>query len=257
MNVQSAAVHSGHEEHTEVSWAPIAVAFGVLFLVPGVFVSLLIYHLPLLTIIFAALGVVLVLAGVARWIHEGATQVPVIANVAAPGISVFIVGEILIFLSLFASYWSMRIGAGDDWPPPHTPELNLILPLIMTVILVASSLTYHAGEAAFEKGSKGGFYGWLVISIVLGAAFLGCTTWEYNHLFHEGFVPGTNAYSTAFYSLTGFHGSHVAVGVLAFVAVLLSGLFGQLNKNFVKVAGIYWHFVDIIWFFVATQVYYW
>jgi cytochrome c oxidase subunit 3 len=126
----------------------------------------------------------------------------------------------------------------------------------MTAILVTSSLTYHKAEKAFEEG-HGGFTFWLLVSIVLGIAFVSCTGYEYTHLWGEGFKPGTNQFSTPFYSLTGFHATHVIVGLAAFLAVLLGSLFGTVHKTLVKLAGVYWHFVDVVWFFVASQVYFW
>lgn len=247
----------GHAHHWEVSWAPMAVAFGVMFLVPMTFTSYLVYGSPLFAIIFAGLGVPLVLAGISRWVYEGATQIGVIQNVSPIGIGVFIVGEILIFLGLFASYWALRLGTGVNWPPAGTPEINHILPLVMTVILITSSFTYHHAENKLHEGNHGGFMTWLIISLVVGALFLGCTIYEYTNLFHEGFTPGTNQYSAAFYSLTGFHASHVLVGLLSFVAIALGFARGSLNPLVVKVAGIYWHFVDIVWLFVASQIYFW
>ena len=137
-----------------------------------------------------------------------------------------------------------------------TPEINHVLPLIMTAILVTSSLTYHQAEKAYEEG-HGGFTFWVLVSIVLGIAFVSCTGYEYTHLWSEGFKPGTNAFSTPFYALTGFHGTHVIVGLVAFLAVLIGVLTGKAHKSLVKLAGVYWHFVDIVWFFVASQVYFW
>ena len=101
-----------------------------------------------------------------------------------------------------------------------------MLPLIMTVILVTSSLTYHQAEKAYEEG-HGGFTFWVLVSIVLGIAFVSCTGYEYTHLWSEGFKPGTNAFSTPFYALTGFHGTHVIVGLVAFIAVLFGVLIWQ------------------------------
>ena len=246
-----------HHHHWESSWAPLAVAFGAMFVLPLTFSSLLIYKNMLLGIVCAGIGVPLLLAGVARWIHEGATQHAVIQRVSPIGIGVFIVGEILIFLGLFVSYWTLRLSTGVAWPPAGTPEISKVLPLIMTAILVTSSFTYHHAETRLAAKDRSGFITWLVISIVVGALFLGCTTYEYSHLFHEGFTPGTNQYSAAFYSLTGFHASHVLLGLLTFVAILIGFTTSKINPLFVMVAGIYWHFVDVIWFFVASQVYFW
>ncbi len=246
-----------HHHHWEVSWAPMAVAFGAMFVVPLTFSSFLIYKNMLLGIGCAGIGVPLLLAGIARWIHEGETQPGVIRGVAPIGMGVFIVGEILIFLGLFASYWTLRLSTGVEWPPAGTPEVNKVLPLVMTAILVTSSFTYHHAETRLAAGDRAGFLTWVVISIVIGALFLGCTVYEYNHLFHEGFTPGSNQYSAAFYTLTGFHASHVLLGLLTFSAILIGTVTSKINPLFVMVAGIYWHFVDVIWFFVASQVYFW
>ncbi len=252
------AVHAVHEHHWEVSWAPMAISFGAVLLLPVAFALQFVYHQPFASIISAGIGTPFVLAGIAKWIHEGATQHSAISNISPVGVGVFIIGEILIFLGLFASYWTMRLSAGaEGWPPAGTPHINLVLPLIMTVILVSSSFAYHTAEERLNEGRKGPFMLWLTLAFVLGAAFLACTGYEYTHLVEEGFLPGTNQYSAAFYSLTGFHGSHVLVGLVSFLAILVGMMFGNVHKMLVKVAGIYWHFVDVIWFFVATQVYFW
>ncbi len=252
--------HTVHEHHWEVSWAPILIAVGVMLLVPITFAALLVYELPLLAIISAGLGTPLIIAGISKWIHEGVTEANAITGVADIGIGIFIISEILIFISLFAGYWMMRVSsgmAGEVWPPEGTPEIGIGLPIIMTFILVASSVTYHLGEIEHEKGNKAGLKKWLIVSIVLGLVFLGFTLYEYSYLIGEGFTPGTNSYSTAFYSLTGFHASHVLVGVFVFMFILGGIIIGRVNDMFIKVGGIYWHFVDIVWFFVATQIYFW
>ncbi len=87
--------------------------------------------------------------------------------------------------------------------------------------------------------------------------FLSFTIFEYTHLAGVEFVPSTNAYSSAFYSITGFHASHVLVGIGLFIAVLIPALGGRTNHTFVSCASVYWHFVDIVWFFVVLQVYFW
>lgn len=260
------AVHAGQldaaqeHHHWEFSWAPIAIALGAVLLVPIAFAMEFVYHQPLGAIIAAGAGTPFILAGVAKWIHEGATGHSAISDISPMGVGVFIIGEILIFLSLFASYWTMRISVGAEgglWPPAGTPHINLILPLFMTAVLVASSFAYHAAENRLHEGRKGMFMVWLILAVLLGGTFLACTGYEYAHLIEEGFLPGTNQYSAAFYSLTGFHGSHVAIGLLAFLAIFLSMIFGNVHKMLIKVVGIYWHFVDVVWFFVASQVYFW
>lgn len=251
------AANAHAEHHWEFSWAPLVTAVGVTLLVPTAFILFFSYKAALAAIVAAGLGVPLTLAGVSKWVSEGMSQKLAISNVAHAGLATFIISEIMIFLSLFASYWTMRLSA-DSWPPAGTPHINLVLPLFMTAILVGSSLTYHKAEQELAADSIAGFKKWTLISIVLGLVFVGCTFYEYSHLVGDKFVPGTNSYSTAFYSLTGFHASHVLIGALTFVVLLVAAIKkNAVNHEFAKCAGIYWHFVDIVWFFVATQVYYW
>lgn len=246
----------GHVHHWEWSWAPLLVVAGTFLLVPMAFAAFFSYDNMMLTAGFAGVGTVLLLAGIAIWVNEGLTQTPLLAGVANIGLPIFILSEIFIFLSLFSSYWMMRLGF-EHWPPAGTPEIDKVLPLIMTVVLVSSSVTIHIGEEKLEHGDNSGFNTWLMITIVLGAVFLGMTLYEWNHLIHQDFIPSTNAYSTAFFSITGFHASHVLVGLGVFVAVLIPALGGRTNKTFVNCASVYWHFVDVVWFFVASQVYFW
>jgi cytochrome c oxidase subunit 3 len=94
--------------------------------------------------------------------------------------------------------------------------------------------------------------------MVLGATFLGMSIYEWSHLIHAGFTISTNAFSTIFFSVTGLHGSHVVVGLAIFMAGLPSVLRGtDIDEGFMRTAGLYWHFVDIIWFFVVSQIYFW
>lgn len=246
-----------HEHHWETSWAPLVLVTGIFLLVPIGFAGYFVYENQLMTIIGAGLGVPLILAGVSKWVQEGMSQENLVVGVSMVGLPIFIVSEIFIFLGLFASYWMMRLSAGNYWPPEGTPEINTTIPLIMTVILVSSSLTMHVAEVKLDKKDNSGFNKWLMITILLGVIFLGCTIYEYNHLIHAGFIPSTNAYSTAFYSITGFHASHVFVGLATFVAVLIPALKGKTNHSFVVCASVYWHFVDIVWFFVVSQIYFW
>ncbi len=136
------------------------------------------------------------------------------------------------------------------------PEINQQLPLIATAILVLSAVIYNFAESKFES-SKGAFTVLLLLAIILGAVFIGSTIYEYNHLLAEGFKPGTNTFSSPFYTLTGFHVAHILVGVLAFVVILFGTLFGKVHSSFVKLAGVYWYFVTFLSFFVVTQVYFW
>ena len=249
---------TAHEHHWEWSWAPMAVVFGSFFLVPITFSAFFVWESIPLTAVFGGLGTVLLLAGIAKWVDEGLSHKNLVEGVAAIGLPIFIVSEIFIFLGLFSSYWMMRLSA-PEWPPGgiEGPSASATLPLIMTAILVSSSVTIHIGEEKLEHGDLGGFRTWLILTIVLGTVFLGMTIYEYQHLIHSGFVPSTNVYSSAFFSITGFHASHVFIGLASFLAVLIPAFGGRTNTTFVTCVSVYWHFVDIVWFFVVSQIYFW
>ncbi|MBF0167618.1 MAG: heme-copper oxidase subunit III [Alphaproteobacteria bacterium] len=259
MASESAASHAhggAHAHHWEYSVYPFILSFGILFLVPLAFAALFIYKIPLMAIAFAGLGTPLVLWGIAGWVSEGISVKHLVPGISVAGLPVFIVSEIFIFLSIFSAYWAFRLMA-DVWPPAGTPVMPTMLPIFMTVVLVLSSVTIHVAEEKLEHGDVGGFKSWLILTIVLGLVFLGCTGYEYTHLISGGFVPGTNIFSTVFFTLTGFHASHVLVGACVFIAVLIPALAGKTNKPLTQCASIYWHFVDAIWFFVVSQVYFW
>lgn len=249
--------HHVHEHHWETSWAPLVIVAGIFLLVPIAFSGYFVYENSLMTIAGAGLGVPLILAGVAKWVDEGMSHPNLVEGVSIVGLPIFIISEIFIFLGLFVSYWMMRIPAGTNWPPEGTPEFNTAIPMIMTVILVSSSFTMHHAEVKLDKGDQSGFNKWLIITIILGSIFLGFTIYEYEHFLGVGFGPSTNSYSSAFYSITGFHASHVFIGLGIFIAVLIPALRGKTNDSFVACASVYWHFVDIIWFFVVSQIYFW
>jgi cytochrome c oxidase subunit 3 len=169
----------------------------------------------------------------------------------------FIVAEAFIFLACFAAYWVARLKT-TSWPPAGTPEhMPVMIPIIMTIILVSSSFTIHVAEAKLDEHNVGGYRTWLIITMILGAIFLGISMNEWSNLMHEGFNVTTNIYSTAFFSITGLHASHVIVGLGIFVFLLIPSLAGKADETMVKGASMYWHFVDIVWFFVVSQIYFW
>lgn len=255
MNIPS-ETEVAHAHHWEVSWAALVTVLGVFFLIPLAFSAFFVYENALLMVVFAGIGAPLLLAGIAKWVSEGMSQKNLVVGAAVTGLPIFIISEIFIFLSLFVSYWMMRLTI-DAWPPQGTPEMPVVIPIIMTVVLVSSSFTMHHAEAKLEANDRPGFNKWLIISILLGALFLSFTFFEYSHLLGVGFDFSTNAYSTVFYSITGFHASHVLIGMLAFTAVLVPALKGRTNETFVKCVSVYWHFVDMVWLFVVSQIYFW
>ena len=246
---------SAHGHHWETSPWPLVLVIGILFLIPFAFALYFVYAKPLMAMLSLGIGAPLTVIAIAGWIREGVGQKdePGYVLTAMP---LFIFAEAFIFIAFFAGYWVVRLSS-SGWPPDGTPEISKTIPLIMTAILVASSFTIHHSEERMEKGDRGGFLTWLIATIILGIVFMLLTINEYSHLMAEGFNFKTNIFSTAYYSITGFHFSHVLVGVGMFICVLIPALMGKMSKSFVKAASMYWHFVDIIWFFVLTQVYLW
>lgn len=253
--VSALAADTGHPQgHWETSVWPFWIALGILIMVPLPFIWHFVYGKPLLAILCLGLGVPMTVMGVAGWVREGMAGHG--EGLIVPAMSWFILAEALIFLAFFAAYWFMRLTAAA-WPPAGSVEMPTVIPVVMTVALIASSVTFHVAEAAHEAGSHGRFLFWLVLTMLLGAAFVTLSGFEWRELIHHGFGPGTNSYATAFFSITGFHGAHVIAGLGIFVAVLLPALAGRTNQPFVRAAGIYWHFVDVVWLFVVTQIYFW
>jgi len=251
----STHAHTAHVPEWEVSVWPFIISFGILFALPIAFAFKFVYGMSFAAILALGVGTPMIVAGITGWVKEGMSSHHG-EGLAFPAMGWFILAEAMIFLSMFAAYWFNRLTAAA-WPPAGTVELPRLLPLVMTFVLVASSFTIHHAEALIHRKDRAGFVTWLAVTMLLGTVFLGMSAYEWNHLIHQGFTTESNVFGTMFYSITGLHGSHVIVGLGIFIAVLLPALRGKLNEPFVKTASLYWHFVDIIWFFVVSQVYYW
>ncbi|OGQ51563.1 MAG: hypothetical protein A3J24_00765 [Deltaproteobacteria bacterium RIFCSPLOWO2_02_FULL_53_8] len=253
----------GHTEGGELVWHtsvwPALASFGLLLLLPLPFMLHFVYSRPLTAAVVLLAGVVLVILSVAGWVKEGLEDVHGYgAGHSVWAMPLFIVAEAMIFVGFLAAYWILRFSAAS-WPPAGTPVKEYFVPVFMTFLLVSSSVTIHFAEKnlELERESMPDFIFWLCATIILGAVFSGLTVYEWSSLFHEGFNLGTNVYSTAFYSITGLHASHVFAGLGIFVCILIPALRGKVNIPFVKAASMYWHFVDLVWLFVVTQVYFW
>jgi cytochrome c oxidase subunit 3 len=171
------------------------------------------------------------------------------------GLVLFLVAESMIFLGLFTAFLIYR-SVMPVWPPEGTPEMELLLPGINTVILIASSFVMHKGQSAIKKNDVGGLQLWLGITAAMGAIFLVGQLYEY---FHLKFGLTTNLFASSFYALTGFHGLHVTFGLILILAVLWRSR-GQSHYSSeshfgVEAAELYWHFVDVVWIVLFTLVY--
>ncbi len=171
------------------------------------------------------------------------------------GLIMFLVAEGMIFMGLFGAYLAFR-ATFPVWPPEGTPELELLLPGVNTINLIASSFVIHNADAAIKKNNVRGVQMWFAITAVMGIVFLAGQLYEYYHL---EFGLTTNLFASAFYVLTGFHGLHVTIGVLAILAVLVRSLkpgHYTKEKHFgIEAAELYWHFVDVIWIILFGLLY--
>jgi cytochrome c oxidase subunit III len=171
------------------------------------------------------------------------------------GLLVFLFSEGMLFLGLFAAYLTFRTVA-TSWPPEGTPELEILLPGINTIILVSSSFVIHQADAAIKRDDIKSVRWWFLATFIMGAVFLCGQIYEYNHL---EFGLTTNLFASTFYVLTGFHGFHVFVGltIIALVGMrsLQPGAFLGGKHYGIEAASIYWHFVDIIWIILFLMLY--
>lgn len=173
------------------------------------------------------------------------------------GMWIFLVGDATTFGTAIAAYAALRVG-NLNWPVPST-ILGIPATALMTFILICSSMTMVQALAAIRHGRQAAFRAFLFLTILGGLLFLGLQAREWHHLiFDRGLSIKTSLFSATFFLLTGFHGCHVLAGVLFLAVLLVRGLFGRLGPaqaRTVEVAGLYWHFVDLVWILIFTFVY--
>jgi cytochrome c oxidase subunit III len=173
------------------------------------------------------------------------------------GMVIFITSELMFFGALFGAYFTIRAQAGE-WPPEGTPHIDAVRTAIFTIFLVSSSFTQHLGVVAIRRGERDGLVRWTAITILLGVVFLVGQGLEYSELFDEGFTIGTNVFGTLFFTMTGFHGLHVAGGLLMLSIVGAKGRMGHFSAERhgpAEAVGYYWHFVDVVWLFLFLVLY--
>ena len=165
MSHDAGAAHgdAGHPPHWDWSMWPAVASLGI-FSLALAFSFHFVYHSGLGAAIALGIGVVLVLAGVAGWTSEAMGHGE---GLSYGAMGWFILAEAMIFVAFLGTYWFLRLQS-PSWPPENTPVIPKVLPLIMTVVLVASSFTIHHAEALLHHGDQAGFRTWLIVTLLLG-----------------------------------------------------------------------------------------
>lgn len=168
----------------------------------------------------------------------------------------FIGSECMLFGSLIATYLVYK---GRDQVGPHPHEiLNIPFTSFSAFVLLMSSLTMVLALAASQRGNQKNSAVWLGATAILGMIFVGGQCYEFTEFFMHGLKLQTNLFGATFYVLTGFHGTHVTVGVIWLLTLMILNLKGKVPKEKaldVEIAGLYWHFVDVVWIVIFTLIY--
>jgi cytochrome c oxidase subunit 3 len=172
------------------------------------------------------------------------------------GFWLFLGGECVLFGTLFAVYLTLR---NSTLGGPSGVELfDLVLVAWATFLLLTSSLTSVFAIQALHMKNVKQIMLWLGVTVILGAGFLGLEIYEFYHYIHEGHSFSSSAFGTSFYSLVGFHGAHVAFGIL-WISLLIVQLWKKgltvVTAPKIYVSALYWHFIDVVWVFIFTLVY--
>ena len=200
------------------------------------------------------------------------------------GMWVFLGSEVMFFTALIGSYIILRFAHPTSWAQPGQ-ILNIPVTAVNTFLLICSSVTMVKAFAAVQDGDQRGLKLWLLATVIIGASFVGIQVYEYVKLVHEGFLPSgyvegselgeaaasgaafkgqaalpasVGLYGSTFFTMTGFHGFHVTMGVLCMCYVTwraFQGKYTAADHRGVEVIGLYWHFVDLVWIILFTIVY--
>jgi len=170
---------------------------------------------------------------------------------------VVVLTEATLFALLLASYFYTRFRSPGAWPPDGQPDPRLLKPVIMTLLLMASSVTVYFAELGSRQSNRRRLHVGLAATFVLGLSFLILQGFEYHEKLAE-LRPSTDAYGSLFYTITGLHGAHVIVGLLILAWTQFfawRGAYASENHVAVQVSALYWHFVHVVWLFVFFSLY--
>ena len=169
---------------------------------------------------------------------------------------VFLGSDCLFFGSLIATYMVYR---GQSLTGPYPIDIiDIPVTTISTFVLLCSSFAMVRALAATNENNQRGIKIWLLATAILGAIFIGFQVYEFNLFKNEGLTLGQNLFGATFFTLTGFHGAHVTLGIIWLLALFVISFKGRLHPGTsldVEICGLYWHFVDIVWIVIFTLLY--
>ena len=169
---------------------------------------------------------------------------------------VFLGSECLLFGGLISTYliYRSRFAAG----PAPGDIFDIPFTSVSSFVLLMSSLTMVLALSALQRGDIRNNRLWLLTTALLGSLFIGGQVYEFTTFLREGLGYTTSPFSSAFFTLTGFHGVHVSVGIIMLMSLYVSSLRGNLRRESaetVEIVGLYWHFVDVVWILIFTVIY--
>lgn len=173
----------------------------------------------------------------------------------------FLSSDCLLFGALISTFLLYRTNIGDNTPYTSAVEDVFDIPFtsLSSFVLLMSSLTMVLALSAVNRDDERNGRIWLLTTAFLGLVFIGGQVYEFTTFYNEfGLGYSTNTWTSAFYTLTGFHGVHVSLGIVMLMSLFVAAQQGKLtqkNAETVEIVGLYWHFVDIVWIFIFTVIY--
>ena len=185
---------------------------------------------------------------------------PYATNSKKFGMWLFIISDALTFSALLFAYTYSRV-SNPDWPKPFEFSPAIIFSSVMTFALLTSSLTMVMAVHSMNKGDRGATGKWLLATMVAGGTFVALHLTEWLKLINEEHVTpfhnewGVPLFGATFFTITGLHMTHVVLGIIYLAIICQAVIRGKFKAEDVEVAGLYWHFVDLVWMFVFPLVY--
>ncbi len=168
----------------------------------------------------------------------------------------FLASDCMFFGTLIATYMVYK---NRSLTPPFPREtFDVPYTSVSAFVLLLSSLTMVLALASIQRGEERRMRVWLSATALLGCVFLGGQFYEFSSFYRDGLTLSSNLFGSTFFTLTGFHGTHVFIGVFWLASLVTHSFRGRLHREhslLVEIAGLYWHFVDIVWILIFTLVY--